>query len=177
MDLATTPNRRNRLLAVVVVVVVLAVVLAVWWFQPHKLLIDQRMDEALPGMAPAADGAVGLDTGAGELITLAQGDVGSISHESSGRALVVGLPDGSQVLRFEDLDTDNGPDLRVYLSSATADGPDDAFDDEFVDLGPLKGNVGNQNYELPADIDLANYESAVIWCRRFAVGFAVAPLA
>jgi hypothetical protein len=151
------------------------------------------VDEALPGSdvagAPAdagngapADGAEPIAAGgaspAAEIVTVAQGDIRSLDHTSSGRALVVELPDGPQVLRFEDLDTDNGPDVRVYLSTAPADGPDDDdFDDDFVDLGALKGNVGNQNYELPSGVDLDRFQSAVIWCRRFAVGFAVAPLA
>jgi hypothetical protein len=71
----------------------------------------------------------------------------------------------------------NGPDLRVYLSVLPA--PDDWYvydDEEFLDLGDLKGNIGSQNYLLPAGIDLEKWKSAVIWCRRFSVGFAVAPL-
>ena len=190
MGVATAVNSRRKLVIAAVAVVLVVVVAALWWFQPHKLFIDQRMDEALPGLgvpaagtgeSPAGDGIAPADPGTGgaasEVVTVASGDIRSLDHTSSGRALVVELADGSQVLRFEDLDTDNGPDLRVYLSTASADGPDDAFDDDFVDLGALKGNVGNQNYELPSGVDSDQYQSAVIWCRRFAVGFAVAPLA
>ncbi|MGI8759224.1 MAG: DM13 domain-containing protein [Acidimicrobiales bacterium] len=192
MGVATAVNSHRKLVIAVAAVLVAAVAAALWWFQPHKLLIDQRMDEALPGLdAPAApagagdaapaDGtapiAAGGESPVAEIVTVAQGDIRSLDHTSSGRALVVELADGSQVLRFEDLDTDNGPDLRVYLSAAPADGPDGNFDDDFVDLGALKGNVGNQNYELPSGVDLDRFQSAVIWCRRFAVGFAVAPLA
>lgn len=187
MGVATAANSRRKLVIAAAAVIVLAVVAALLWFQPYKLLFDERTDEALPGMdatsatddgAPTdgAAGTDGIESPATAPVTVASGDIRSLDHTSSGRALVVELADGSRVLRFEDLDTDNGPDLRVYLSRAPADSPDDAFDDDFVDLGALKGNVGNQNYELPSGVDSGQYQSAVIWCRRFAVGFAVAPL-
>ena len=73
--------------------------------------------------------------------------------------------------------TSNGPDVQVYLVAA-----DDASDNDtvtragFVNIGALKGNIGDQNYELPADVDLSKYKSVSIWCRRFGVNFATAPL-
>ena len=81
------------------------------------------------------------------------------------------------MLRLEELHTSNGPDLHVYLVEG-----DDASDDaaikagRFVSLGALEGNIGNQNYELPADLDLDRYRSVSIWCKRFGVNFAAAPL-
>ncbi len=84
------------------------------------------------------------------------------------------LTDGGtrRVLRLEeDFVTDNGPDLNVYLTSAA-----DGFGDEYVDLGDLKGNIGSQNYEIPADVDLDLYDTVVIWCVRFGVGFGSAEL-
>jgi hypothetical protein len=91
----------------------------------------------------------------------------------------VGDRRGERFLRFEDFETSNGPDLLVYLSSKTPSGTDDwhGYDQDFVDLGPLKGNVGNQNYRIPADVDVDRYSTAVVWCRRFEVGFAAATLA
>ena len=88
------------------------------------------------------------------------------------------LSDGSdqRFLRFEDFATDNGPDLNVYLSTAPPDAPAGDFDDDFVDLGDLKGNIGSQNYEIPADVDLDRYRSVVIWCVRFGVAFGAAEL-
>ncbi|MFE8600360.1 DM13 domain-containing protein [Archangium violaceum] len=100
-----------------------------------------------------------------------------LAHETSGSASVYQLPDGRRVLRLEELHTSNGPDLHVYLVEG-----DDASDDaaikagRFVSLGALKGNIGNQNYELPADLDLDRYRSVSIWCKRFGVNFAAAPL-
>ena len=70
---------------------------------------------------------------------------------------------------------ENGPDLRVYLSEARAEAEDDLAD-QFLDLGALKGNIGDQNYALPEGTDVSDYKSAVVWCRRFSVGFAVAPV-
>jgi hypothetical protein len=84
--------------------------------------------------------------------------------------------DGRRVLRLEGLDVEDGPDLFVYLSAAPAGSAEDAFDDDFVNLGRLKGNQGNQNYELPDDLTASRYRSVVIWFRRFSVGFAVAPV-
>ena len=89
-----------------------------------------------------------------------------------------GLGDGSgqRFLRLEDFRTDNGPDLNVYLSAAPPDAPAGAFDDDFVDLGDLKGNVGSQNYEIPVGLDLDRYSTVAIWCVRFGVVFGAAEL-
>ena len=82
-------------------------------------------------------------------------------------------------LRFEDdFAIDNGPDLNVYLvRGVDADGPAGAFDDDFIDLGDLKGNIGAQNYELPEGVDITEYDTVVIWCVRFGVAFNAANLA
>lgn len=176
------PKRRGLLLAIAAAVAVVLVVVLVW-FQPQKLFIDDAVDEALPTASEGDDTAptTGADgssktavSGQGTEI-LGEGAIRSLSHKSSGRALLVEAG-GKVVLRFEDLSTDNGPDLRVYLSKASSDSDDGAFDDDFVDLGALKGNKGNQNYDVPADVDVSQYKSAVVWCRRFSVGFAVAPV-
>jgi hypothetical protein len=98
-------------------------------------------------------------------------------HEASGSASVYQLADGRKVLRLEDFRTDNGPDLRVYLVEGDDAGDDSAIKTgRIVDLGALKGNAGNQNYELPADVDLDRFRSVSIWCKRFSVNFAAAPL-
>ena len=110
--------------------------------------------------------------------TLAQGAFYNIVHEGEGQASIFQLADGLRVLRFEDFMVLNGPDLYVYLV------PDDPVPNAigfdfmaFHDLGKLKGNVGDQNYELPAGLDLSQYRSVVIWCKAFKVPFAAAPLA
>lgn len=98
-------------------------------------------------------------------------------HKGSGSATIYRLPDGSGALRFENLDVTNGPDLRVLLSTH----PDPQNKAElneagYIHIEKLKGNRGNQNYELPADADLESFGSVIIYCMPFHVIFSVAPL-
>lgn len=179
---------RFRLWILVGAVVVAAA--GLYWFGPWHLFIDRRVDEALPGVAAtvAPGAAAPTEPGAADdeepapadaapaATTLAEGAFRSLAHTTTGTARIVELADGSRIVRFDELDTDSGPDLRVYLSEAPADGDPDALDDAFVDLGPLKGNQGNQNYAIPDDVDLNDFTSVSVWCRRFSVGFGVAPL-
>ncbi len=111
-----------------------------------------------------------------EVVRLVEGAFIDRSHPTEGVAVV--LNDGTQqrFLRFEDFATDNGPDLNVYLSSAPADASAGEFDDDFVDLGDLRGNIGAQNYEIPTDVDLSHHSTVVIWCVRFRVAFGAAEL-
>ncbi len=110
-----------------------------------------------------------------EIVTLGEGLFEGRSHPAVGTAKVIS--DGSQsFLRFENFETDNGPDLNVYLSAAPLGADSGEYDDDFIDLGDLKGNVGDQNYELPDGVDLDRYQTVVIWCVRFGVAFGAAPL-
>jgi hypothetical protein len=108
---------------------------------------------------------------------LAQGSFHGVAHETKGMASIYQLPEGQKVLRFSGFETSNGPDVQVYLVAAP-----DAKDNEtvtkagFIHVGALKGNIGDQNYDLPANVDLSKYRSVTIWCRRFGVNFATAPL-
>jgi hypothetical protein len=110
--------------------------------------------------------------GTGGNVRLASGEFRSVEHASSGRATVVRAADGRRLLTLTDFDTSAGPDLRVRLAPGdTADGEAD----DHVDLGALKGNRGNQQYELPRGFDPSGH-SVVIWCRAFSVAFAAAHL-
>ena len=111
-----------------------------------------------------------------QIIVEAAGSFIDRSHPTQGSAMVLGDGSGQRFLRFEDFRTDNGPDLNVYLSTAPPDAPAGDFDDDFVDLGDLKGNVGAQNYEIPAALDLDRYSTVAIWCVRFGVVFGAAEL-
>jgi hypothetical protein len=91
-------------------------------------------------------------------------------HDASGTARVLHLEDGGAVLRLEDFRVTNGPDLFVYLSA-------DRTASDYVDLGMLKANSGNQNYELPDGVDLSKYDNVIIWCKSFSVYFGGAQLA
>ncbi|WP_108667027.1 DM13 domain-containing protein [Euzebya rosea] len=95
-------------------------------------------------------------------------------HQGSGSATVYELADGSRVLRLEDFEVTNGPDLHVYLAPVVDGTPQ--INADAVDLGSLKGNVGNQNYDVPDDLDLGQELAVVIWCQPFQVTFATAAL-
>ena len=113
------------------------------------------------------------DAGGGN-VQLSSGQFVGVAHGASGTAAVVELGTGGRVLTFTDFDTDNGPDLRVYLVAGPVAGDGDV--DDFVDLGGLKGNKGTQQYEIPAGTDTDRYSTVVIWCRAFTVSFAKAGL-
>jgi hypothetical protein len=183
-------DRSRRFWVGTAVAVVAVAAAGIYWFGPQHLFLDRRVDEALPMVDEAGRGTSPGETGglSGDAddpadepevtgpVTLSSGAFRSLAHGTSGTASVVELQDGRRFLRIEDLDTDSGPDLRVYLSEAPADGDEGALDDAFVDLGGLKGNQGSQNYEIPDGVALDEIESVTIWCRRFSVGFGVAPL-
>lgn len=105
---------------------------------------------------------------------LSAGEFSGVAHDASGTAAFVRLADGSTKLTFTDLDTDNGPDLRVYLVAGPVES--DADVDDFQDLGALKGNKGSQQYAVPSDVDLDRYSTVVVWCRAFSIAFATADL-
>ena len=151
---------------------VVAAVVGAAVFEPWKLVVDERVQEAVPAAAAPAASA--------EPVVLARGTLISHEHDSSGAVTVLRLPDGSRVLRLEDLRTSNGPRLQVWLSDAPVLAGTDGwrvFDDgRHVDLGDLKGNLGSSNYPIPPDVDLAALPSVSIWCARFHVSFAAAEL-
>ncbi|MFI7139736.1 DM13 domain-containing protein [Streptomyces massasporeus] len=181
-------GRKTRGRSWVIVVLVVAVAgagLGLYWFQPWKLWQDETVQEALPSAAapraPEGGAPSALPSPAPRPRTLAGGTLISHEHATSGNVKLVRLPDGSHVVRLEDLDTSNGPDLRVWLTDAPVkEGRAGwhVFDDgAYVSLGKLKGNKGSQNYTVPADVDPSRYTSVSIWCDRFDVSFGAAELA
>lgn len=90
-------------------------------------------------------------------------------HNAEGVAKIIQLADGTDILRLENFKATNGPDLYVYLST-------DKTNADIVNLGRLKGNIGNQNYLIPAGTDIKKYITALIWCRAFSVIFGSAQL-
>jgi hypothetical protein len=168
---------RHRWLPWAGVALILLIGFVLWFFEPQALVLDDPVSEA----APKVDEAVG--SGAGNARTkspsrgvVSEGDFRPLGHDARGTALIIEASNGKTYLRFEDFEVENGPDLKVYLSRAEANAPEDRLAGDIVDLGDLKGNVGDQNYLVPASADPTKYRSAVVWCRRFSVGFAVAPL-
>jgi hypothetical protein len=153
--------------AKVAIPVVAVAILGAWYaFRPERLVVNRRVDEALPtaqaGSSPQP---------------LVSGQFYSILHPTAGNATIYQLSDGTRVLRFTGFSTSNGPDVHVYMVAA-----DDAKDIAavqkagFIDLGGIKGNIGDQNYTLGGDLDLAKYRAVSIWCKRFSVNFGAAPL-
>jgi hypothetical protein len=105
------------------------------------------------------------------IVEEASGTFVSLDHDTSGRAVVLGNGTDQRFLRFEDFSTSNGPDVNIYLVNSSAGGVTD-----YVDLGDMKGNVGDQNYEIPAGVDLAVYDRVLLWCVRFSSPFGEALL-
>ena len=190
---------RRRLLAGVGVAAVAALVVGLVVFQPWKLVVDEVVEEALPAAtapasaapspsAPSAASETSTTTAsapaspspASTARVIARGELVSHEHATTGTVVVLALPDGRRVLRLQDLRTSNGPDVKVWLSDAPVLRGSDGwrvFDDgAYADLGSLKGNVGNQNYAIPASVDLAALPSLSLWCDRFDVSFGAATL-
>lgn len=120
----------------------------------------------------------GQSTDSSEPIVLATGSFqGADSfHLGSGTATIYELPDNSTLLRLEDFSVTNGPELHVYLSAASSPQSSSEVRENYHGLGRLKGNIGNQNYDIPADLDLSQFNSVVIYCQPFHIVFSVATL-
>ena len=139
-----------------------------WWaFRPEKLFINQKVNEAAPLAAPSEEQPIYT------------GKLEGKAHETSGRATIYETAGGKRYLRLSDFSTSNGPDVHVLLARTE----DKALEREIVkgnldgvELGLLKGNEGNQNYDLPATADLTQYQAVVIYCERFHAVFGVAKL-
>jgi len=192
---------RNKAKWIIAGIVIAIPVVAVGWWLASPLFLNATVDESFPlssgatvpeGMTRAEveqamsamakvkqetdeDMPAGADASA-QVKSGSFRDADSF-HKGSGRATIYRLPDGSHVLRLEDFQVTNGPDLHVYLSAH----PNPASSEEikqgsYVDLGSLKGNIGNQNYVIPADVDVSAMQSVIIYCQPFHVIFSVASL-
>lgn len=147
-------------------IVMVALLLAWYAFRPERLVVNRRVNEAMPtaqgGSSPQA---------------LVSGRFYGIMHPTEGTATIYQMGDGPRVLRLTSFRTSNGPDVHVYMVAA-----DDAKDAAtvqqagFIDLGVIKGNIGDQNYTLSGDLDLGKYRAVSIWCKRFSVNFGAAAL-
>jgi uncharacterized membrane protein len=176
---ATTTHRDPRTVSwpripfdkkVLIPVALLALVIVGWAaFRPELIFVNQRAHDSFP------TGAASMATGAP--VVIAGGTFHGVAHQTRGYATVYRFADGSRIMRLMDFATSNGPDVHVFLISA----PDATDNDTFtrshvVELGKMKGNIGDQNYDLPAGVDLAQYHAVTLWCLRFHVNFGTAPL-
>lgn len=156
----------------VLAVVAVLFVSAAFLFEPWTAFTSSTVDEALPtvsGPTPTPTEILPME--------LARGTFVSQEHDTSGVAQILRLADGSLTLRLEGFETSNGPDLHVWLSDRAAGGSWFKYDEgNRIELGELKANKGNHNYAIPADADLGDIKSVVIWCKRFQVSFGSAAL-
>jgi hypothetical protein len=150
----------------VIPIAAIAAFLGWYAFRPERLVVNRRIDEAMP----AAQGSSPPQP-------LFSGQFYSILHPTAGTATIYRMGDGSRVLRFTSFSTSNGPDVHVYMV-ASDDAKDVATVQQagFIDLGVIKGNVGDQNYTLGPDVDLSRYRAVSVWCKRFSVNFGAARL-
>ena len=190
-------NRKNLITIGFVLAVIIGI--PVGWYLLSPLWVNVEVNESFPA-APAPvstevsmteteptkavetavaepDKVMEEEMPAVEMSVLAQGSFYDVAHVGGGEALLYQLADGSRVLRLQGFEVENGPDLHVYL--APIDPVPNTVGTEIpgsVDLGKLKGNIGDQNYEIPADLDLSQFQSVVIWCQPFRVPFTAAAL-
>jgi hypothetical protein len=159
-------SKRNIFVGLGVVVLVVA-----WYaFRPELLFINKTVNEEFPGGAQLAS----IEK---EPMSITKGIFKSLAHETKGSAVIYQLADGKRTLRLTEFETSNGPDVHVYLTAAEVEKGSDAIKQAgFIDLGSMKGNKGDQNYDIPANVDLNKFKNVTIWCARFGVNFGTAPL-
>ena len=157
-------SRRTLLLIPAAIVVV-----GGWYaFRPERLFINKTVNESLASAAATSNAPV----------PVVAGQFHSNAHETKGTATIYRYPDGRLVLRLTEFETSNGPDVQIYLVAADDVNENETVTDAgFINVGAMKGNVGDQNYDVPLDVDLGKYRAVTVWCRRFSVNFGTAPLA
>ncbi len=154
-----------------------------WYlFRPDALVISKTVNESFPAAEESGSMMHGSSTmnQSPQMAHAAMDSsaMGAMDHETKGVATIYRLDDGRRVLRLTEFTTSNGPDVRLYLVAASDVQKEDAAKRAgIVDLGALKGNIGDQNYDVPEGLDLSKYRAVSVWCRRFSVNFGAAPLA
>ncbi|MDM5430952.1 DM13 domain-containing protein [Bacillus mycoides] len=143
-------------------------VLILWsLFRPEKLFIDKKVNEALPQTEMQS-----MKTKQVQDQVISAGQFQNGVHETTGTGTIYQLADGKRVLRLSNFSTSNGPDVRVVLvPTDRLKNNEDVKNHQYIELGKLKGNKGDQNYEIPEGIDVSAYGSVSIWCKRFNENF------
>jgi hypothetical protein len=182
----------KKILISVGVLVILALAVAYWLLSPfwRNVALNEKLPGSTVSTAPIKDNLSVMDADtkadfekqtetmknkvmesgdsmpSNESNILTKAVMVARAHDVKGEALLVNVG-GQNFLRFENLETINAPDLRIYLSS-------DLSNDDIIDLGPIKATRGNVNYEIPLGTNLSKYKNAMIWCRAFSVLFSYA---
>jgi hypothetical protein len=162
---------RNRGLRLPLLGAYTLVALAATFWLGRAEFFDKTVDEDVVKVDPKPQRA---DRPAPRNVLVGRGSFESLEHDSSGVASLIRTKDRKHVLTLTRFSTSNGPDLRVYLVAGQVDDAGDVHD--YVDLGALKGNIGDQQYEVEGKALGERYRTVVIWCRAFSVAFARARL-
>lgn len=166
---------KNWLLPAVGVLIALGIFVVVY-FEPQALFIDKESNQTIQGtiITKTQPTTPGQDTTSlPETTQPAKSQWVSREHQTSGDVFLTEDQDGKRYVRFENLSTDNGPDLKVYIAKSLKS---DGEPIDFVDLGDLVANKGDANYLIPDDVKIEEYNHVVIWCKRFSVSFADAAI-
>lgn len=153
---------KNKRLIFVIAIVVISVA----YYLISPAFIVKESNEPLEKVNYVASGSLGMSIE--PVIPLLSGELIPSKHDVEGRVIVYQRNE-EKILRFEDLDTINGPSLVIYLATDTSA-------EDYVSLGEVRATRGNVNYELPSDIDLERYDTVLIWCDAFNVLFSYAEL-
>ena len=149
-----------KTLKVAIPLLIFALIVGWYWFRPERLVINRRANDAFPAINDS------------QTQILESGTFHSGTHPIEGTVTIYRIEDGSRVLRFTNFKTSNGPNVHIYMVAAE-DARDNASVERaaFVDPGLIKGNIGDQNYSLGSDLDLAKYRTVSVWCKRFSKNF------
>jgi hypothetical protein len=168
----------RKLMLVTGILLMLVAGVGAYWFQPWKLYTNVTVNDTAPVILESGAPTQAADGSAPSATLVAQGQLVSHEHSTSGTVQLVKLEDGRHQIILRDLSTSDGPDLRVWLTDQPVlPGVQGwrVFDDgQYEELGALKGNLGTQVYDVPANVDPSQYRSVVIWCKRFKVSFGAA---
>ncbi|MCS1350566.1 DM13 domain-containing protein [Mechercharimyces sp. CAU 1602] len=147
-------------------------------FRPETLILDQQVDEEFPHpQSQPSQTSPNERTEEPQILYQGNFQKGDRSHDGKGKATIYQLANGKRMLRFTQFETDNGPDVKIYLVALPEiKKSTDISKDNYISLGKMKGNKGDQNYEIPDHVDLDKFRSVSIWCERFSVNFASASL-
>ncbi len=138
------------------------IILGIAYYFLSPLFIVIEANDSLP------TSTVNQKNNSEELMPLLAAPFVPSAHEVSGRVAIYEI-NNQKILRFEDFNTVNGPDLFIYLAT-------DATATDFVNLGEIKATKGNVNYDLPVGVDLNKYDTVLVWCKQFKVLFSYAEL-
>ena len=157
----------------IIIGVIIAIIIPIVAYAGAPLFFNVTTDEPIPEITSTATSIDGTTTSTiEEPVLVASGQFVGVNdgiHNAEGQAKILKLVDGKRLLRLEDFKATNGPDLYVYLAT-------DGTAQDYVSLGELKANIGNQNYEIPDGTDLTKYDTALIWCKQFSVLFGSAEI-